>query len=88
MLRKRVFIAIVLAVIFIVSCKKYPDGPLISFRSKEYRITWQWSVVYFSINGYDSTSYLQAQPGYGNHYFSLKKDNEDSTRFRYQSNLK
>ncbi len=51
--------------ITVAACKKYPDGPLISFHSKEKRVVGEWLVDYYSINGYDSTSYLQAKPYYG-----------------------
>lgn len=75
-----------IALVTISSCKKYPEGPLISLHSKEKRIVGTWVVDYYSINGYDSTSYLQAQPYYGKYYiyseihgdtyvFSLVTDN-------------
>jgi hypothetical protein len=57
------------------SCKKYPDGPLISLRTKEHRIAGTWDVEYFSINGFDSTSYLKSQPFYGMYFFGIKNGN-------------
>lgn len=71
---KRISIVIVLAIILITSCKKYPDGPLINFHSKEKRIVGEWSVDYFSIDGVDSTGYLQAQPYYGKYGISNEID--------------
>ena len=66
------------ALLFIISCKKYPDGPLLSLHSKEHRIAGsnnkKWDVSYFSINGYDSTSYLKNQSGYGKYQFEREKD--------------
>lgn len=62
MIKYKNILFIALAIIFIAGCKKYPDGPLLSLHSKEKRIIGIWSVDYFSIDGYDSTSYLQAQP--------------------------
>ena len=55
-------------------CKKYPDGPLISLRTKEHRLTGEWDVEYFSINGYDSTAYLKSKPFYGKYVFSKQED--------------
>ena len=58
---------------FETSCKKYPNGPLLSLHSKEHRIVGTWIVDYYSINGYDSTSYLQGQPYYGKCVFYKQK---------------
>ena len=38
------------------TCKKYPEGPLISLRSKTERITGGWQVETFLVNGIDSTA--------------------------------
>jgi hypothetical protein len=50
-------------VLFIVlllgSCKKYDEGPWISFRSKEKRIIGTWEVQAFYVNGYDSTQFFR-----------------------------
>lgn len=62
-----------IALVTISSCKKYPEGPLISFHSKEHRVVGTWIVDYYSINGYDSTGYLQAQPYYGKYIFNKQK---------------
>jgi hypothetical protein len=74
---QKIIKAIVLftTIIFIAgsSCKKYPDGPLINFHSKELRVLGTWDVEYYSINGYDSTSYLKAQPYYGKYTFHAPK---------------
>ncbi len=40
------------------SCKKYPDGPLLNFTSKENRIERTWTLEYLEIGGIDSTSYF------------------------------
>lgn len=62
---RKVSLLIALAIIFITSCKKYPDGPLINFESKEKRVLGIWWVNYFSIDGADSTAYLKSKPYYG-----------------------
>jgi hypothetical protein len=42
------------------ACKKYPEGPLISFRSSLKRVVGTWNVDKFYINNGDSTSeYVQ-----------------------------
>lgn len=63
-------------------CKKYPDGPAISLRSKTSRISGEWDVEYFSINGYDSTSYLKSLPFYGKYYISAEQVDHNSL-YRY-----
>lgn len=77
------------AIIFIAisSCKKYPDGPVLSLHSKEKRVVGEWSVDYYSINGYDSTAYLQSQPYYGKYIFDAEdKDGDNPPRFRFVRN--
>ena len=55
----------VIAIIFaglmipaIQSCKKYPDGPLISFRSRTERVANTWKVDNYKKNGNDYTSLM------------------------------
>lgn len=67
---KLVLFSLIFIMLFAISgCKKYEDGPLISLRTKEARLTGEWDVEYFSINGYDSTSYLKSQSFYGKYLF-------------------
>ncbi len=74
---------IVVVFIFIGACKKYPDGPLISFQSKMYRLTEKyWEVDNFTVDGYDSTSYLRNRPFYGTYYFA-KPEGDNNGSFRY-----
>lgn len=40
------------------SCKKYDEGPLISFRSKEKRLMGTWQIEHYFVNGHDSSSYF------------------------------
>jgi hypothetical protein len=49
------FAAIIVALTF-TACKKYPDGPMLSFRSKTDRLCNTWQVQSATINGADSTS--------------------------------
>jgi hypothetical protein len=43
------------AVIFIASCSKFEDGPAISFRSKENRLTGKWKLMKWTEKGEDVT---------------------------------
>ena len=79
MLKKIVFFFVVIVFIANASCKKYPDGPLLSLHSKGERICNYWHVDYFSINGNDSTSYLKGQSFFG--YYHFKKASDDRSLF-------
>ena len=44
--------------VLLISCKKrFPDGPLISFRSEGERIQGVWNLSAYIVNGIDSTQY-------------------------------
>ena len=49
------FLFIFLATTLFAGCKKYSDGPTISLRTKKERVTGQWRIRYFEVNGVDST---------------------------------
>jgi hypothetical protein len=54
-LKKLFCILILLAITLSFGCKKrYPDGPLISFRSPYKRIVGEWQIVSFTSDGVDS----------------------------------
>ena len=53
-----IFIITIIALTF-DSCKKYEDGPLISFRSKKARVVGLWNFRQVIINGQDRTSDVQ-----------------------------
>ena len=74
----RYFIPLLIAFAYIVtaSCKKYPDGPLLNIYPKASRVEATWDVEYFSINGFDSTTYLINQSFYGFYEFSVKTEVE------------
>ncbi len=44
----------------IQSCKKYPDGPMISFHSRAERVANTWKVDNYKLNGTDYTSLMTA----------------------------
>ena len=77
-------IALLLIIMTLVpGCKKYPDGPLLSLHSKAERVAGDWVVDYFSINGNDSTAYLQNHSGY--EYYSFQKEKDGRDPFSYRS---
>ena len=58
---KKITILTVLILITVISCKKYPDGPLISFRSPLSRLLGKWEVTNVTINGDEATaSYMDS----------------------------
>lgn len=62
-LRTNILIVIVLCLTAFVfsECKKYPDGPKISFRSRATRITATWYIDLYLLNGTDqTTTYLSS----------------------------
>jgi len=52
---KYILLFLLLAFCF-TDCKKYPEGPWISLRSKEKRLLGNWKVQKYLIDGVDSTS--------------------------------
>ena len=46
----------------IAGCKKYEDGPSISFASKKSRIEGKWEIEKVFINGTEDTSHLNSKP--------------------------
>lgn len=52
------FLLLVFVASILSTCKKYPDGPAFSLRTKRARVIGTWSVESFSVNGEDSTSQL------------------------------
>jgi len=49
-----------LILLSIQSCKKYPDGPTISFTSRTERVANTWKVDNYKVNGADFTSLLSS----------------------------
>jgi len=57
------------------SCKKYPDGPLISLKSKTERVCNTWKVDNYKVNGNDFTSlvanYTETYTKDGNYLYTF-----------------
>ncbi len=51
---------IIILFLGLLSCKKYEDGPCISFRKAKNKIVAEWQVESFSINNVDNTSLYQS----------------------------
>ena len=64
-LKNTILFLIAIGFVITASCKKYPNGPLISLYTREHRVVGIWEVEYFEVNGYDSTSVLRSKPYYG-----------------------
>lgn len=56
MKKSALFLCIVLIIASFMQCKKYPDGPAISFRSKAERVANTWKVSKYMEDNVDKTS--------------------------------
>jgi hypothetical protein len=54
---------IILSIVIFLGCKKYEEGPLISFRSVTQRIEGKWRVTEYISNGIDSLKYYNDSCG-------------------------
>ncbi len=76
-MKKLYLIPLVTAILF-SACKKYKEGPLISFRSVEKRITGTWQITEFTGNGIDSLQYYNDSCGAN---VNIKKREVDSDEY-------
>ncbi len=53
---KNILLLSLLIALFLPACKKYPDGPSISLRSRKGRLAGDWKLEKFLFNGTDMTS--------------------------------
>lgn len=58
LMRKEYFGLLLFIVICFADCRKYPEGPCVSFKSKYSRVEGDYNVQTFLIDGADSTSQL------------------------------
>ncbi|MFH1321027.1 MAG: hypothetical protein ABII90_10290 [Bacteroidota bacterium] len=64
---KRISTSITLLILIsmnFTSCKKYPEGPLISLRTPEKRLIGTWEIKEFEIDGQDFLDSLKNHPAY------------------------
>jgi len=55
-------ISFIFLIVFLTGCKKYDEGPFLTFRSPESRLHGVWDVQYIYVNDIDSTFYLKSHP--------------------------
>ena len=55
---KKIILFLIIIAGITAGCKKYPDGPMISFRSTLHRLYGYYNVKQYTINGVDSLSML------------------------------
>lgn len=65
-------VLLVVSMTVVCSCKKYPDGPAFSLRSKLNRVTNVWTIEKYFIDGVDQTSAILS--GFYENTFQMKKD--------------
>lgn len=53
-MKKTIFLLAIFATMFIASCKKYPEGPTISFRSAWHRLEGEHTLTKYTVDGIDS----------------------------------
>ena len=70
---KKLFIILFVTTIVFSGCKKYKEGPLISFRSVSTRLIGVWQVTEYISNGVDSLQYYNDSCG-ANLYISNFED--------------
>jgi hypothetical protein len=62
-------ICAVLTAIILPSCKKYEEGPLISFRSAKNRLYGDYTLTKYTIDGIDSLQQMKDRFGLNFHFF-------------------
>ena len=68
------FFFISIIIVFIFSCKKFDEGPLLSMQSREERIDKTWEVKRYYVEDIDSTKSL-------NEYFTLIKIDSNNGKY-------
>jgi hypothetical protein len=65
MLKLSNFIGVIIMIVTIYGCKKYEDGPGLSFHSKKARVANTWKIDKYYVNGVDQTaSYYSTRQNY------------------------
>ncbi|MBI5219095.1 MAG: hypothetical protein HY958_09215 [Bacteroidia bacterium] len=75
---KVLFVLVILGTVVFTSCKKYPEGPLVSLRTKTARVANIWKFEKVTINGTDqnlATSYWGLPP-WDKWFWEMTKDNK------------
>ncbi len=91
----KLVIAALLLTFAFSSCKKYPDGPSMSLRSKEHRAEGEYMIEKYTLNGADQTDLLKTAGG-PDYAFHLEEDGsyhvhgnlEDEGKWKFSSDKK
>jgi hypothetical protein len=67
-----------------VTCKKYEDGPLFSFRSAKSRLIGKWKVEEFLVDGVDSIQQYNDSMG---GYIEFLRNNDPTTKYSGHNSL-
>lgn len=75
------YIVLLLLIGFAASCKKFPEGPAITFRSKKNRVEGAKEIESYTVDGADSLSYLMDSvfQTCANEFFFHKKHTSDTS---------
>ncbi len=82
---KRVIAILFLLPILVSSCKKYPEGPAFSLRSKKNRVVGDWNVTWYGINGSDARNTSQSGNVLTNCFFTVGYTNTTTVTKYYIS---
>jgi hypothetical protein len=69
-MKKIPYILILLGIVITVGCKKYPDGPLISFETAKTRLYGNHTLTKYTVNGADSLSLYKDSLGTAFQFFN------------------
>ncbi|MCB0395212.1 MAG: hypothetical protein KDD36_01080 [Flavobacteriales bacterium] len=72
-MKRNLLIAFVAVACVLTACKKYEEGPAFSLRSAKARLSGDWKVASFSIDGVDQTASYLATIG-NNFVIDIEKD--------------
>lgn len=90
MIKTSLFFLSLILIVSLSSCKKYENGPSLSFRSRTARLENNWKVASYTINGIDFTTaltsinYTESYDKDGNYAYSSSVDS-GSGKWAFQS---
>lgn len=80
----RVLLLLTLINLVFVACKKYPEGPTLSFRTKSARLENSWKITKYLLNGEDKTSDAQSTY-YKDYVLSISKSGSYNLSYSFFS---
>ena len=90
-MKKSLYTLAIMITLSFVGCKKYEDGPRISFRSIDKRLEHGWKIEKLLINGTDKTStissdYTETYASSGDYSFSGTSSGSGSGKWVFENN--